>query len=235
MTGSIRLFLPSPLREGAEIAGSAGQAHYLGNVMRRGVGDGVSVFNGVDGEWRAVIAGLRRDRLVLRVEGRTRPQAAESDLWLLFAPLKRDATDLVIEKATELGVSHIQPVLTERTNAARINAERLGAIAIEAAEQSERLTVPSLAPPRKLAEVLADWPAGRTLVAAIERAEAPKVPAARGPAALLVGPEGGFTQGELDALRRHPFVVAASLGPLILRAETAVIVGLALSRPADGG
>jgi 16S rRNA (uracil1498-N3)-methyltransferase len=202
--------------------------------MRCAVGDTVRVFNGSDGEWEARIAALRRDRAVLSAERQTRPQAPEPDIWLLFAPLKRDATDLVIEKATELGVSRILPVLTDRTNTARANLERLTAIATEAAEQCERQTLPVLESPRKLSALLSDWPVGRTLVAALERATAPKLAPVQGPAALLVGPEGGFTDAELDALRRHPLVVAASLGPRILRAETASIVGLALLQAADG-
>ncbi len=234
MPGSIRLFVPTPLHEGAELAASAGQAHYLATVMRCAVGETVLVFNGIDGEWEARIATLRRDRVLLRAERHSRPQMPEPDLWLLFAPLKREATDLVVQKATELGVSHILPVLTDRTNTSRTNPERLTSITIEAAEQCERLTLPVIEQPRKLSAILADWPAGRPLVAALERAQAPKVPPVRGPAALLVGPEGGFTRSELDALRRHPLVVAASLGPRILRAETATIVGLALLQAADG-
>jgi 16S rRNA (uracil1498-N3)-methyltransferase len=234
MPGSIRLFVPAPLSEGAELPASAGQGHYLGNVMRCAVGDAVRLFNGADGEWQAQIVALRRDRAVLRAERQTRPQAPEPDLWLLFAPLKRDTTDLVVEKATELGVSRLLPVVTERTNTARLNPDRLTAIATEAAEQCERLTVPAIDPPQKLLSVLAAWPAARTLVAALERADAPRIQPVPGPAALLVGPEGGFTPAELDALRRHPLVVAASLGPRILRAETAAIVGLALLQAADG-
>jgi 16S rRNA (uracil1498-N3)-methyltransferase len=235
MPWSIRLFVAVPLHEGAEVPGTPAQAHYLGNVMRRAVGDVVHVFDGVHGEWEARVTGLRRERLTLRAERLVRPQTAEPDIWLLFAPLKRDATDLVIEKATELGVAQIVPVLTARTNATRLNADRLRAIAAEAAEQCERLTVPTIAPARDMAAVLATWPPGRPLVVALERSAAPMLPARRGPSALLVGPEGGFTPAELDALRRHLFVVQASLGPRILRAETAVIAGLALLQAAAAG
>jgi 16S rRNA (uracil1498-N3)-methyltransferase len=236
MSGSIRLYVTAPLHAGASFDASAGQAHYLGTVMRRAVGDTLAVFNGQDGEWRARITALRRGQVTLLAEMRLRPQVPEPDLWLLFAPLKRDPTDLVVEKATELGVSRLVPVLTERSNTARVNAERWQAIAIEAAEQCERLTLPAIDGPRPLASVLDRWPAGRPLVAAIERGEGrPPIGPAPGPAALLVGPEGGFTDAELDRLRARPFVTPASLGPRVLRAETAAIAGLALlQRPADG-
>lgn len=231
---SIRLFVDAPLAAGAEVAVSAGQAHYLGTVMRRAPGEPVRLFNGCDGEWLARIGALRRDRARLEIERKLRPQAAEPDLWLAFALLKRDATDLVVQKATELGASALLPVLTERTNAARVNEARLVAIAIEAAEQSERLTVPVIHPPCRLADLLASWPAGRRLFAAVERRLGPAIPFVEGPAALLVGPEGGFTETELDGLGRHTSVAAVSLGPRILRAETAAIAGLALLQAQAG-
>ena len=221
------------LSEGATVPASPAQAHHLGTVLRRGPGDPVRLFNGTDGEFAARIApprsgAARRDRCDFLVGARLRPQAPEPDLWLAFAPLKRDATDLVAEKATELGAAALLPVLTARTVAARVNLDRLTAIATAAAEQSERLTVPRIAAPVPLAALLADWPGGRVLVAALERQDAPAIAPASGPAGLLIGPEGGFTGAELDLLRRHAFVVAASLGPRILRAETAAIAGLAL-------
>lgn len=236
---SPRLFIETSLHEGATVAAVPAQAHHLGTVLRREPGDAVRLFNGADGEWAACIATLRRDRCELTVGARLRPQAPEPDLWLAFALLKRDATDLVVEKATELGVSALLPVLTTRTVAARVNLDRLAAIATAAAEQCERLTVPSIAPPVALPALLADWPAGRTLVAAVERRGAPPVsppagPAGRLPAGLLIGPEGGFTAAELDLLRRHAFVVPAGLGPRILRAETAAIVGLTLMGASTG-
>lgn len=226
LSGAIRLFVSAPLFAGAVVGATAAQAHYLGHVMRRGPGEALRLFNGAEGEWRGRIASLRKDRCEIAVEAPLRPQAPEPDLWLAFAPLKRDATDLVARQATELGVSRLLPVFTERTVAARVNLERLSAIATEAAEQCERLTVPVLRPPARLAELLGGWDAARRLAAALERTEAP-APAA-GPGALLIGPEGGFSPGELDALRRRPFVVPVSLGPRILRAETAAIAGLAL-------
>ena len=235
MAASIRLFVSAPLHAGARIEATGPQAHYLRTVMRRGPGDAVTLFNGADGEWLAYIAMLRRDSATLLVDRRLRPQAPEPDIWLLFAPLKRDATDLVVQKATELGVAALKPVLTERAISARLNLDRLAAIATEAAEQSERLAVPRIDQPLRLADVLATWPTERLLVVAIERAGAPAVPTVQGPAALLVGPEGGFAPAELDALARQPLVHPATLGPRILRAETAAIVGLALLQARSGG
>jgi 16S rRNA (uracil1498-N3)-methyltransferase len=228
MSGSIRLFVAAPLFAGAEVAASAAQAHYLAHVMRRAAGAPVVLFNGRDGEWQARIAVARGNRATFAVEHRLRPQTPEPDIWLAFAPLKRDATDLVVQKATELGAAALLPVTTARTNSARINQERLTAIATEAAEQCERLTVPDVRGLVDLPALLRTWPAERWLVVAMERLAAPRAAFAAGPTGLLVGPEGGFIEAELDALRAHPFVVPASLGPLILRAETAAIVGLAL-------
>jgi 16S rRNA (uracil1498-N3)-methyltransferase len=235
MSGSIRLYVSEVLTLHAEVRLAATQTHYLATVMRAAVGDTLRLFNGTDGEWTARVIALRRGEVRLRVEGQTRLQSPEPDLWLLFAPLKRDATDLVVQKATELGASALYPVLTARSNTTRVNAERWAAIAVEAAEQCERLTLPAIAAPRPLPAVLAEWPTGRTLVVAMERADVPAMRRAAGPTALLVGPEGGFTGAELDGLRRYPFVTPASLGPRILRAETAAIVGLALLQlSADG-
>ena len=228
MPGSIRLFVDAPLAAGGEIAASPGQAHYLASVMRRAPGGPVQLFNGRDGEWEARLAAVRRDAATLIVQARLRPQATEPDLWLAFAPLKRNATDLVVQKATELGVAAILPVITGRTNAERVNLARLVAIATEAAEQSERLTVPAVRPPARLAALLAEWPPDRRLFVAAERVEAPRLRPAALPAGLLVGPEGGFTEAELDDLSGCPFSVPVSLGTRILRAETASIVGLAL-------
>jgi 16S rRNA (uracil1498-N3)-methyltransferase len=196
--------------------------------MRRSAGDGVRLFNGRDGEWEARITALARGKAAFSIEALVRPQADDADTWLMFAVLKRDTTDLVVQKATELGASVLLPVFTERTNAARINAQRLQAIAVEAAEQSERLTVPVLHPARPLHEALAGWPADRLLFAAMERADAGPLQPARGPAGLLIGPEGGFGPRDRALLEQCGFVRPVSLGPRILRAETASIVGLAL-------
>jgi len=226
-----RLFVTAALREGDEIAASAEQAHYLGHVLRRATGDVVRLFNGTDGEWTAAVALTRRDRMTLTVRNLTRPQMPEAGPWLVFALLKRDATDLVVRQAVELGASRLLPVITERTNAGRVNDERLRAIAIEAAEQSERLTIPYIAPLARLDAVLAAWPTGRRLLTALERSwtgSPIQNPPSPGPAALLVGPEGGFTQTERELLSRLEFVTPISLGPYVLRAETAAAAGQAL-------
>ena len=210
------------------IEATENQAHYLGSVMRRSIGDTIHLFNGTDGEWTCRIAALSRGKASFAVETLVRPQQGDSDLWLLFAVLKRDTTDLVVQKATELGVSALLPVFTERTNAGRVNLDRLRAIAVEAAEQSERLTVPEVRPARQLHEILADWPAERALFVAQERANAQPLGRHNGPAGLLIGPEGGFGPRDHMVLDRCRFIRPVTLGPRILRAETAAIVGLAL-------
>jgi 16S rRNA (uracil1498-N3)-methyltransferase len=224
----IRLFVEPDLAAGGAVAATEGQAHYLGGVMRRAVGDAVHLFNGRDGEWACRIASMARGKASFAVETMVRAQEAEPDLWLAFAVLKRDTTDLVVQKATELGVSALLPVFTERTNAGRVNADRLRAIAVEAAEQSERLTVPAIRPALKLHDTLAAWPPGRPLFVARERADAAPPAPVSGPAGLLVGPEGGFGPHDILALDACDFLHPISLGPRILRAETAAIVGLAL-------
>jgi 16S rRNA (uracil1498-N3)-methyltransferase len=225
MNTAPRLYIEAPLASGAELPGTQAHAHYLGTVMRRAAGDTVRLFNGTDGEWAARIAAVRRDRITFTAETQLRPQQPEPDIWLAFALLKRDETDLLVQQATQLGVSALLPLFTERTNTARINADRLRAITIEAAEQSERLTLPTLHPPARLFDLLGAWPATRPLAAALERIPGPPP---GGQAALLTGPEGGFTPRELDVLRAAPFIQPVSLGPRILRAETAAIAGLAL-------
>ena len=225
-----RLFTEAPLAEGTEVLATPNQAHYLGNVMRRSVGDELRLFNGRDGEWAARIHTLRKDHGVFLAERQTRPQAVEPELRLVLAAVKRDAMDWVAEKATELGVTLIQPVFTRRSIAERVNTGRLANIAREAAEQCERLAVPMVAEARPLHAVLDAWDTTPLLVAA-ERAGAPALRLAlvgmRPPLAWLVGPEGGFERAELDDLLRRAFVAPVNLGPRILRTETAAVAGLA--------
>jgi 16S rRNA (uracil1498-N3)-methyltransferase len=221
-----RLFVPAPLAIDLPVAGTPAQAHYLGHVLRRGPGDPIRLFDGRNGEFSARIALLKKDRAQFMPHMLLRQQTPEPERLLVFCLLKRDATDLIVQKATELGASAIWPIVSARTNAARANLQRLETIAIEAAEQCERLTVPTIRPPVSLPDLLGAWPEGRPLAAAIERLEAPPP----GPPldALLIGPEGGFAPAELDALRDKPFIRPVSLGRLVLRAETAAIAGLAL-------
>ncbi len=232
-----RLFTEAPLAAGAAVPATANQAHYLGHVMRRGPGDAVRLFNGRDGEWAAEIATIRKDRATFTATAQTRPQAPEPELRLLLAAVKRDAMDWVAEKATELGVTLIQPVFTRRSIAERVNIARLAGIAREAAEQCERLAVPLVAEARPLHAVLDAWD-GLPLLVAAERAEAPPIGTAlrmlHPPVAWLVGPEGGFERAELDDLLRRAFVSPVALGPRILRTETAAVAGLAAIQALSG-
>ncbi len=227
---SIRLFVDATLQPGEMLRLGDAQAHYLVNVMRLAPGDTLRLFNGVAGEWLAEAASVTRKAVSLEVKHQTRPPEREPDCWLCFALLKRQKTDLVVEKATELGVSVIQPIITARTQADHVNLERLRSIAIEAAEQCERLVVPEIRPPMTVAKLMESWPA-RKLFVADERRTAPVLrpeAAAGQPSALMIGPEGGFTGAELEGIARAPIVTRVSLGRRILRAETAAIAGLAL-------
>jgi 16S rRNA (uracil1498-N3)-methyltransferase len=235
----VRLFVSSPLASGVAVELAQEQAHYIKNVMRLGEGDAVALFNGSDGEFRARIARFGKRAASLAVEERLRAQTAEPDLWLVFAPIKRARIDYLVEKATELGASALVPVITRHTHVERLNLDRLRAHAIEAAEQSERLTVPRIDEARALDDVIAAWDASRRIMLCDESGKAPPaatVLAAQSAAswAVLIGPEGGFAETELDALRKLPFVSAVSLGPRVLRADTAALAGLAVLQALRG-
>lgn len=229
----IRLFVAAALAEGAALELAPEQAHYLKNVMRLAEGEAVALFNGRDGAFRARIAQVARRGMSLVVEARLRAQEAEPDLWLVFAPLKRARIDYLVEKATELGASALVPVLTRHTIVERLNLDRLRAHAIEAAEQSERLTVPRIEAPRALDALLAAWNPSRRIMLCDESGTAPPAATAlQGQSAeswaVLIGPEGGFADDERAALLKLPNVVRLSLGPRILRADTAAVAALTL-------
>ena len=234
-----RLYVTDALAPGDAVELAPGQAHYLRSVLRLGAGAAVAAFNASDGEWLCRIAEIGKNRVWLAVERPIRSPTPEPDLWLLFAAIKRARLEWLVEKATELGASTLLPVWTVRTQAERLNLERLRAHAIEAAEQSERLSVPELRSPEALARVLAAWPEGRRLIVCDESGAGEPigeaaVRLAAGPTALLVGPEGGFDQTELDALSKLSFVSHIGLGPRVLRAETAAVAALAIFQALAG-
>ncbi|MEL7490522.1 MAG: 16S rRNA (uracil(1498)-N(3))-methyltransferase [Pseudomonadota bacterium] len=250
---TIRLHLNQQLGDGAEASLSAEQVHYLRTVMRRQEGDALLVFNARDGEYAAVINSLSKKTGLVTLGARTRVAESEPDLWLLFAPIKRGPVDIIAQKATELGVSVLAPVSTERTNAGRVNTERLSAIATEAAEQCDRLSVPEVRTLQKLEKALADWPHDRLLIFCDEAGEneddawggregraAPMLEVLRTrenaaeSAAILIGPEGGFSREERALLRAKPYVAPVTLGPRILRADTAAIAAVTLWQAACG-
>ncbi|MFQ5954183.1 MAG: 16S rRNA (uracil(1498)-N(3))-methyltransferase [Kiloniellales bacterium] len=228
-----RLYVEADLNEGGTVGASPGQAHYLKSVLRLGRGDPVALFNGRDGEWIADIDGIGKGWASLALVGRQRRQTAEPDLWLVFAPIKRARIDFLAQKATEFGVSALWPVFTGLTQVSRVNEDRLLANAVEAAEQSGRLSVPRVLPAATLDAALARWPHERRLLWCAEQgpatpiAEALAGASAAAPWAVLTGPEGGFTAAELDALGKLPFVTAVGLGPRLLRADTAALAALA--------
>lgn len=237
-----RLFVPDDLRDGAEIVLGRDQSHYLVNVMRARPGAEIGLFNGRDGEWRTRLEAADKRAAVLQLIDLQRPQTPEPDLWLAFAPIKKAAIDFLVTKATEIGVSRLVPVVTDRTQSERVNTRRLTANAVEAAEQCERLTVPSVAEPVSFDSLLSDWADERRLLVGDETgngrpvAEVAAEFAGTGLAsgAVLVGPEGGFSARELDALRKLTFVTAIGLGPRILRADTAALAALVVLQAIAG-
>ncbi len=246
----IRLFTPDPLSAGVAVAPSPEQSRYLLSVMRLQTGAALALFNGRDGEWRAVIETIGKRGCILRVEAMLRPFGLPPDVELVVALVKRGPLETIVEKAVELGVRRIRLVLTRRTNAERVRLDRLQAIATEAAEQTGRVEVPEVSEPRKLEALLADWPADRRLMFCDEAGDDPQAewggdqgrarPAldalkpGDGPWAVLIGPEGGFAPEERAVLRGLPFVTPVTLGRRILRADTAAIAALTLWQAALG-
>jgi 16S rRNA (uracil1498-N3)-methyltransferase len=235
---SPRLFIDAPLRAGASIPLERPQANYLLNVLRLAAGEAVLVFNARDGEWRAGIEGNGKRAATLLIQEQTRPQTMACDLHCLFAPLKHARLDYMVQKAVELGVSRLQPVMTRHAQASRVNVERMRANAIEAAEQCGILTLPDIGDPLSLERALAACGTDRLLVFCDEAADV-KDPiaalAASGqgdgrapPLAVLIGPEGGFAEEERALILRRARVVRLALGPRILRADTAAVAALAL-------
>ncbi|HVF93220.1 MAG TPA: 16S rRNA (uracil(1498)-N(3))-methyltransferase [Sphingomonas sp.] len=231
-----RLYVPAPLAPGPLTIDGA-QAHYLAQVMRMKPGDPLKLFDDATGEWLAIASDVGKRSVTLDVTTHLRARDAVPDLWLCAAPLKKGRIDWLVEKACELGVDRLVPVLTRRTVVDRLNLDRLRAHLVEAAEQCDRTALPALVEPVKLAALLRDWPAGRALFFADENGGAPALESMRarsGPAAILIGPEGGFDDDERAAIRALPDAVAITLGPRILRADTAAAAAVALWMAAAG-
>ncbi len=230
---SQRLFVASDLTEGGEIALDHAQNNYLRNVLRLGSGDVILAFNGRHGEWRCELGERGKRHAVLIPLEQVREQQSGPSITYLFAPLKRARLDYMVQKAAELGVERLAPVLTQRTIAERVNLERMHANVIEAAEQCGILRMPQISEPRKLPATLADWPSSHPLIFCDEQAPigspiATLSGVAQGPAGILIGPEGGFSDEERRMIRAKPFTVPISLGPRIMRADTAAIAALTL-------
>ncbi|MCC6983369.1 MAG: 16S rRNA (uracil(1498)-N(3))-methyltransferase [Bauldia sp.] len=228
-----RLFVDAPLAAGAAVPLDRAQSNYLLNVLRKAPGDFVLVFNGRDGEWLAVLEPAGRRDAVLRVDTQTRPQPEAPDLHYLFAPLKQARLDYMVQKAVEMGAGRLRPALTQHTQIHRLNLDRMRANAVEAAEQCGILSIPEIDEPRPLAAILDSWDPARRLIFCDEAADKADPVAAlagvpKGPLAVLVGPEGGFSAAERADLRARPFVTVIPLGPRILRADTAAVAALAL-------
>lgn len=233
MASKVRLYVDHPLGPGQTVPLDQAQAHYLFGVMRLGVGAMVSVFNGRDGEWDASVSQAGKRGGLLSAMAQTLPLVMPPDLWLCFAPLKKARTDFVVEKAVELGVARIVPVLTDFTNAERLRGDKVRAHVIEAAEQCGATFVPDVAEPVKLSKLLDQWPIGRQIMFCDEalrshRSARPRDLVGSGPWAVLIGPEGGFSPAERDRLQGLDFAHPVSLGPRILRADTAAVAALTL-------
>jgi len=238
-----RLYVNVVLAKGDSFVLDRDQSHYLANVMRLKAGEMVAVFNGHDGEWQAEIAETTKRQVTLLTLDQVKKQQTEPDLWLVFAPIKKARLDFIAQKATELGVSHMVPVMTRRTIVDRVKTERMAANAIEAAEQCERLSVPTVGDTIKLDKLLAQWPPERKIMFCDEDLSGTPAHAAlsdcdqkpsTAPWAILVGPEGGFDDHERTLIRNHPMCVTVSLGSRILRADTAVMAAISLWQSALG-
>ena len=239
MDAKVRLYVEQPLGQGQAVAVGPEQANYLFSVMRLPVGAGVLLFNGRDGEWLARVqdAGKRRGAMVC--EAQTRPQSVPPDLWLIFSPVRKERTNFIVEKAVELGVARVMPVVTRFTQSERWRQDKQRSHAIEAAEQCGATYVPDVADVQPLDRVIATWTEGRVLFWADETRAGPGADLAGlvapgTPSALLIGPEGGFSDDEKTRLRGLPFVRPMSLGPRILRAETAAVAAIVLWQQAFG-
>ncbi len=234
----IRLFVPNDLSAGAGVVPTVDQSRYLTSVMRLSVGDELLLFNGRDGEWRASLVEATKRGCLLKAEEQTRPMAMGPDLDLIIAMVKRGRVETIVEKAAELGARRVRLTVTRRTNVDFVKLGRLDAIAMEAAEQTGRLDVPEIADPEKLDKILDAWDPSRRLVFCDEGGDAsPAIEALAGtgaPAAILIGPEGGFAPEERERLRALSFVTPVSLGPRILRADTAAISAMTLWQAAAG-
>ena len=225
-----RLYVETPLALGGAVPVTGGQAHYLTGVMRLKPGAPVRLFDDASGEWLAEVAEIRKRDLTLTVTAHLAGRETVPDLWLAFAPIKKGRIDWLVEKACELGAARLVPVLTQRTIVDRLNLDRLRAHMIEAAEQCGRTALPQIAEPRPLGDLLRDWPEGRMLIHADEAGGAPSLAqvARAGPAAILIGPEGGFTPAERETIAAIPAARGVSLGPRILRADTAAAAAIAV-------
>lgn len=229
----IRLFTSKPLQKHGQGELSREQVHYLVNVMRRKDGDEVLLFNGIDGEWLAKIESASKKHCILQLLEQTKTQIIQPDIWLCFAPVKNAPITNIARQATELGVSRLQPVITKHTVVTRVNTERLQANAVEAAEQSHRITVPEVMEPVTLEELLKNWDSDRKLILCDESGGGVSMVEALSALdkglkyAVLIGPEGGFAQSEFAILHNQPYIVPVGMGPRILRADTAAVVALA--------
>lgn len=244
-----RLYVKEALASAGLLTLSQDQSHYLANVMRMKTGAEIALFNGRDGEWAAVIETIQKRAVTVRIETQVKDQREEPDIWLVFAPIKKARIDFVAQKATELGAGHLQPVYTQRTIVDRVKTDRLYTNAVEASEQCERLTVPTVAEPVKLSALLTNWPADRKIMFCDEdlsgqpahdalrhafSKEQPNSKKKSGPWAIIIGPEGGFTEEERAMIRAQPNTVVVSLGPRVLRADTAAMAALTLWQSALG-